>query len=76
MSVISKHSSMVFFSDGEDHYSQRVRMVLAEKGVAVEIINVEKNQYPEDLVALNPITVCPPGIETSCIRDDDHDGKS
>ena len=56
MSVISKHSSMVFFSDGEDHYSQRVRMVLAEKGVAVDIINVEKNQYPEDLAALNPTT--------------------
>ena len=67
MSVISKHSSMVFFSDGEDHYSQRVRMVLAEKGVAVEIINVEKNQYPEDLVALNPYSSLPTLVDRDLV---------
>lgn len=67
MSVISKHSSMVFFSDGENHYSQRVRMVLAEKGVAVEIINVEKNQYPEDLVALNPYNSLPTLVDRDLV---------
>ena len=67
MSVISKHSSMVFFSDGEDHYSQRVRMVLAEKGVTVEIINVEKNQYPEDLVALNPYNSLPTLVDRDLV---------
>lgn len=67
MSVISKHSSMVFFSDGEDHYSQRVRMVLAEKGVAVEIINVEKNQYPEDLIALNPYNSLPTLVDRDLV---------
>ncbi len=67
MSVISKHSSMVFFSDGEDHYSQRVRMVLAEKGVAVEIINVEKNQYPEDLVTLNPYNSLPTLVDRDLV---------
>jgi RNA polymerase-associated protein len=58
---------MVFFSDGEDHYSQRVRMVLAEKGVAVEIINVEKNQYPEDLVALNPYNSLPTLVDRDLV---------
>ena len=67
MSVISKHSSMVFFSDGEDHYSQRVRMVLAEKGVAVDIINVEKNQYPEDLAALNPYNSLPTLVDRDLV---------
>lgn len=67
MSVISKHSSMVFFSDGEDHYSQRVRMVLAEKGVAVEIISVEKNHYPEDLVALNPYNSLPTLVDRDLV---------
>ena len=67
MSVISKHSSMVFFSDGEDHYSQRVRMVLAEKGVAVNIINVEKNQYPEDLAALNPYNSLPTLVDRDLV---------
>jgi len=58
---------MVFFSDGEDHYSQRVRMVLAEKGVAVEIINVEKNQYPEDLIALNPYNSLPTLVDRDLV---------
>ena len=54
MGVVAKHSSMVFYSDGNDHYSQRVRLVLAEKGVAVEIIDVEPGNLPEDLAGLNP----------------------
>ena len=58
---------MVFFSDGEDHYSQRVRMVLAEKGVAVDIINVEKNQYPEDLAALNPYNSLPTLVDRDLV---------
>ncbi len=45
---------MTLFSDPQDHASHRVRMVLAEKGVSVEIINVEPNQVREDLVQLNP----------------------
>ena len=48
MGVVAKHSSMVFYSDGNDHYSQRVRLVLAEKGVAVEIIDIEPGNIPED----------------------------
>ena len=52
MGVVAKHSSMVFYSDGNDHYSQRVRLVLAEKGVAVEIIDVEPGNIPEDIASL------------------------
>jgi|TARA_B100001964_G_scaffold221470_1_gene265510 RNA polymerase-associated protein len=59
MGVVAKHSSMVFYSDGNDHYSQRVRLVLAEKGVAVEIVNVERGNMPEDLADLNPYNSLP-----------------
>ena len=31
---------MTLFSDPRDHYSHRVRMVLAEKGVTVDIVDV------------------------------------
>ncbi|MEC8716662.1 MAG: stringent starvation protein A, partial [Pseudomonadota bacterium] len=41
MGVVAKRSSMTFFSDGTDHYSHRVRMVLAEKGVTVDTIEVD-----------------------------------
>ncbi len=59
MGVVAKHSSMIFYSDGNDHYSQRVRLVLAEKGVAVEIIDVERGNMPEDLADLNPYNSLP-----------------
>ena len=59
MGVVAKHSSMVFYSDGNDHYIQRVRLVLAEKGVAVEIVNVERGNMPEDLADLNPYNSLP-----------------
>ena len=59
MGVVAKHSSMIFYSDGYDHYSQRVRLVLAEKGVAVEILDVEPGNIPEDLADLNPYNSLP-----------------
>ena len=45
MAVVAKKSSMIFFSDPSDHYCHRVRIVLAEKGVAVDIqeVNPEKS---------------------------------
>jgi RNA polymerase-associated protein len=36
--IVSKRSSMTLFSDSSSHYSHRVRIVLAEKGVTVDLI--------------------------------------
>lgn len=59
MGVIAKRSSMTFFSDGSDHYSHRVRIVLAEKGVAVDVLDVDPADKPEDLATLNPYNELP-----------------
>ncbi|PIE40673.1 MAG: stringent starvation protein A [Gammaproteobacteria bacterium] len=59
MGVVAKRSSMTFYSDGKDHYSHRVRIVLAEKGVAVEVIDVDASNKPEDLASLNPYNELP-----------------
>lgn len=59
MGVIAKRSSMTFFSDGSDHYCHRVRIVLAEKGVAVEVVDVDPEKKPEDLATLNPYNELP-----------------
>ena len=59
MGVVAKHSSMTFYSDGNDHYSQRVRLVLGEKGVAVDIVDVESGRMPEELLDLNPYNSLP-----------------
>ena len=59
MGVVAKRSSMTFFSDGSNHYSPRVRIVLAEKGVTVDIIDVDAEHKPEDLADLNPYNSLP-----------------
>ncbi|MBE0482471.1 MAG: stringent starvation protein A [Bacterioplanes sp.] len=59
MGVVAKRSSMTFYSDPSDHYSHRVRIVLAEKGVAVEIHDVDPDNKPEDLASLNPYNSLP-----------------
>ena len=59
MGVVAKRSSMTFFSDGTDHYSHRVRIVLAEKGVAVDIVDCQDDELPEDVAALNPYNSLP-----------------
>lgn len=59
MGVVAKRSSMTFFSDPTDHYSHRVRIVLAEKGVAVEVVDAEKNSKPAELADINPYNSLP-----------------
>lgn len=67
MGVVEKHAAMILYSDGRDHYSQRVRMVLAEKGVAVEILDVDIANKPEDLVDLNPYGSLPTLIDRDLV---------
>ena len=60
MSIVTKRSSsMTLFSDARDHYSHRVRMVLAEKGVTVDIVDVDPNKKLEDLAEINPYNSLP-----------------
>ncbi|MBM7061602.1 glutathione S-transferase N-terminal domain-containing protein [Pseudomonas sp. UL073] len=47
------------YSDPVDHYSHRVRIVLAEKGVGAEIIYVAAGQCPPKLVEVNPYASLP-----------------
>lgn len=54
MGIVSKRSSMTLFSDPTCHYCHRVRIVLAEKGVTVEIENVDPKVIPVELSDLNP----------------------
>ena len=50
---------MTLFSDPRDHYSHRVRMVLCEKGVTVDVVDVDPSQRPEDLSEINPYGTLP-----------------
>ena len=59
MGVVAKRSSMIFYSGNDDHFSHRVRIVLAEKGVAVDIVDVSDERPPEELADLNPYNSVP-----------------
>ncbi|CDH00084.1 stringent starvation protein A [Xenorhabdus bovienii] len=55
----NKRSVMTLFSGSTDIFSHQVRIVLAEKGVSVEIEHVEAGNLPQDLIDLNPYQTVP-----------------
>ncbi|MFP3029288.1 MAG: stringent starvation protein SspA [Arsenophonus sp.] len=55
----NKRSVMTLFSGQTDIFSHQVRIVLAEKGVSVEIENVQAGNLPQDLIDLNPYQTVP-----------------
>ncbi len=67
MAVVAKRSSMTFYSDGDDLYCHRVRIVLAEKGVAVEVHDVDSENIPEDLRSLNPYNQMPTLVDRELV---------
>lgn len=63
----NKRSSMTFFSDGRSHYSHRVRIVLAEKGVSVDITDVDADDKPAELADLNPYNSLPTLVDRDLV---------
>ena len=57
--VVSKRSSMTLFSDSTNHYSHRVRIVLAEKGVTVDLIESDSGIAPAELADVNTYNTKP-----------------
>ncbi|PTQ89886.1 glutathione S-transferase N-terminal domain-containing protein [Agitococcus lubricus] len=59
MGLTAKRAGITFYSDPSDHYSHRIRIVLAEKEAVVELISVNPHHKPEDLAHLNPYNSLP-----------------
>ena len=55
----NKRSVMTLFSSASDMYSHQVRIVLAEKGVSVEVELVDEKNLPAELVELTPYKSVP-----------------
>lgn len=55
----NKRSVMTLFSNPQSAYSHRVRVVLMEKNITVDIIDAEPTALPEDVVDLNPYGTLP-----------------
>ena len=60
MAVVSnKRSVMSLYSDPQSAYSHRVRMVLAEKNITVEIVDVDPLDLPDEVMDFNPYGTLP-----------------
>ena len=65
--VASRRSVMNLFSSATCPQSHRVRVVLAEKGITVEIIDVDGSEKPEDLIDLNPYNTVPTLVDRELV---------
>ena len=68
MATVAKRSIMTLYTGSDDVYSDQVRIVLAEKGVNFEAIEVVGNQQPpEDLIDLNPYNTVPTLVDRELV---------
>ncbi|MEP1742145.1 MAG: stringent starvation protein SspA [Kangiellaceae bacterium] len=68
MATVAKRSIMTLYTGSDDVYSHQVRIVLAEKGVNFEAIEVlDSRQPPEDLIDLNPYNTVPTLVDRELV---------
>src|SRR5215510_1383934 len=58
---------MTLFSAPDDPWSHRTRIVIAEKAIEIDIVDVDANKYPEDLLDLNPYHTTPTLIDRDLV---------
>jgi RNA polymerase-associated protein len=66
MAIIAKRTIMSLFSSEDDLYSHQVRIVLAEKGVNVDILPV-RSDIPQELLDVNPYGTIPTLIDRELV---------
>ena len=68
MSVTAnKRSAMTLYSGRDDIHSHRARIVLAEKGVSVDVIEVDVANPSEDFLELNPYGMLPTLVDRDLV---------
>jgi RNA polymerase-associated protein len=65
--VTSRRGVMTLFSAPDEPQSHRTRIVVAEKGIDIEVINVVPGKYPTDLLELNPYNSLPTLIDRDLV---------
>ena len=70
MVSLGNRTSMALFSDPLDHYSHRVRIVMAEKGVTGEIIDSDLDSLSDELLQVSPYAELPVLVDRDvCLYD-------
>ena len=65
--IASRRSVMTLFSKPADPWSHRTRLVLAEKGINIDIVDVDDGNLPEDLLDLNPYNSVPTLVDRDLV---------
>ncbi len=65
--IADKRSIMTLFSSPTCFYSHRTRLVMAEKNINIEIVDVDGPEMPEDLMDLNPYHTVPTLVDRDLV---------
>ncbi|MEM7209304.1 MAG: glutathione S-transferase N-terminal domain-containing protein [Pseudomonadota bacterium] len=65
--IANRRSVMTLFSNPASPYCHRVRVVLCEKDISVEIESVDPSNLPEDLIYLNPYSSVPTLVDRDLV---------
>ncbi len=65
--IANRRSAMMLFSGGGDIYSHRVRIVLAEKAIEFELVDVTPGDRVEELIDLNPYNSVPTLVDRDLV---------
>lgn len=68
----ARRSVMTLYSGMSCPLSHRTRMALAEKNISVEVLYVDKDSLPEDLIDLNPYHTLPVLVDRDLVLYNDH----
>jgi len=67
---VTKRSVIVLFSDSKCPKSHRVRLVAKEKDIPMEVVEVDADNLPEDLLELNPYGTLPTLVDRELVLND------
>lgn len=67
---VTKRSVIVLFSDSKCPKSHRVRLVAKEKDIPMEVVEVDVDNLPEDLLELNPYGTLPTLVDRELVLND------
>ena len=65
--MANRRLAMTLFSNDTCPYCHMVRIVLAEKGISYEVVDVDMNDTPEDLKELNPYNEVPTLVDRELV---------
>ena len=65
--IANRRSVMTLFSRPTDPWSHRTRLVLAEKSINIDFVDVDEGTLPEDLLDLNPYNSVPTLVDRDLV---------